>query len=85
MVEVFNPLSLEGEKGENTRLCQGWGGESLSLHLSELCCPSVIHGDKDGLANNRDISSGKAICSLSSVISGENEMCPKKAQPCLPI
>lgn len=62
--------------------CQGWGVRAFPCHLSRrLCCPCVTHGDKDGVANNRDITSGKAICSLSSVISGRNWMCPKRALP----
>lgn len=46
--------------------------------------PLVVHGDKDGVANSREISPGKANCSIFSVISGEKGTCPKRAQPCLP-
>lgn len=81
VMELFSLLRLEKGKWENTGLVR-----AFPCHLSRsLCCPSVIHGHQDGLAKSSDFSSGKAICSLSSVISGKNEMCPQRAQPCLPV
>lgn len=63
---------------------QSCGIRAFLCRLSGLCCPSVVHGDKDGVDNGREGSPGKAICSTSAIILSENETCPKRAQPCLP-
>lgn len=63
---------------------QGCGVRACPCHLSGLWCPSVVLGNKDGVSNSREVSPGNAICSTPAVILGENEMRPKRAQPCLP-
>lgn len=79
----LHPDGVGGRKMRKHQPCQGWWVRAFPCHLSRrLCCPSVIY---DGEAKNRDLFSGKAICSLSLVISGENKMCPKRAQPFLPL
>lgn len=60
----LQPTEVGGKKMRIHWHCQGWGVRAFPCHLSRRWfCPCVIHGDKDGLDNNRNISSGKVICS----------------------